>query len=308
MIDSGYSYFNISDNKITVTTTISFRGFVSDYIKCKSNTNYKVSYKTEQTGITFETNYAFYDENKIFIVRNNTGLSPANAEYIRVNPISYSSTTIDYYDIQLEESSTATSYVAHKEQTFTFPLGNEKLMLGDYLADDGIHHVRGQVVLDGTEVWLRNELTTGQRFALNVANFNFKKITSLGDDLLSNYFKGISYNAYYSTGGINGVSYNYYNNINYLQIFLKENYTLNEFKTWLSTHNITVEYELEEEVIVPYTSAQQEVYNQIKRAISYEEQTNISSNTIALFNVEAYQNTKLILQYISNAIVALGGV
>lgn len=84
--------------------------------------------------------------------------------------------------------------------------------------------------------------------------------------------------------------------------------TVNEFKTWLSTHNVTVEYELEEEVIVPYTSAQQEVYNQIKQALSYEEQTNISSNTIALFNVEAYQSTKLVLEEMATAIVALGGV
>ena len=207
--------------------------------------------------------------------------------------------TAVYEDCQLEQG-TASTYTPHKSQTFIFPLGNEKLMLGDYLADDGIHHVRGQIVLDGTKVWLRSDLTTGQRFALNVTNFNFKKITSLGDDLLSNYFKGISYSAYYSTGGINGVSYNYYNNINYLQIFLKENYTLNEFKTWLQTkYNnntpVIVEYELQEEVIIPYTSAQQEVYNQIKQALSYEEQTNISSNQNALFDVEAYLNSKVIL-------------
>ena len=61
---------------------------------------------------------------------------------------------------------------------------------------------------------------------------------------------------------------------------------------------VIVEYELEEEVIVPYTSAQQEVYNQIKQALSYEEQTNIrgsSNGSNPIFSVEAYQDAKVIL-------------
>ena len=50
-------------------------------------------------------------------------------------------------NIQLEEGTTATSYVPHAENTVTFPLSQgQKLMLGDTLEDDGIHHKRGQVV------------------------------------------------------------------------------------------------------------------------------------------------------------------
>ena len=47
---------------------------------------------------------------------------------------------------------------------------------------------------------------------------------------------------------------------------------------------------------------------EISKTLSYQGQTNITSNTIALFSVEAYQSTKLVLEEMATAIVALGGV
>lgn len=134
--------------------------------------------------------------------------------------------TAVYEDCQLEQG-TASTYTPYKEQTFTFPLGNEKLMLGDYLADDGIHHVRGQATESGTTITL-NDAKSGGAYLCN------KK----------------------TSGNLVG-----------------KTLTFDEAIT-----DALIEYELAEEVIVPYTSAQQEVYNQIKQAISYEGQTNISSN------------------------------
>ena len=191
------------------------------------------------------------------------------------------------------------NYAPHQDQTFTFPLGNEKLMLGDYLADDGIHHVKRQVVFDGSESWGNNGETSdyGQYLLL----INDKKYGAT--NIISNKFITKQSLAENSIAGRS--------NSNYIAITVDKKiipYSKDNFKTWLSTHNVTVEYELAEEVIVPYTSAQQEVYNQIKQALSYEEQTNISSNTIALFDVEAYQSTKLVLKEMATAIVALGGV
>lgn len=197
--------------------------------------------------------------------------------------------TLDTF--QVEYGSTATLYTPHHEQTFTFPLGNEKLMLGDYLADDGIHHVRGQVVLDGTEGWQQNSTY------LNVYLLDgFLKDALIVEprQMLSDYF---GYGGLITQGSSTVQIGKFYQwKTLPRRLILGYNSTsLNEFKTWLSTHNTTVEYELEQEVIVPYTSAQQEVYNQIKQAISYEEQTNISSNQNALFSVEAYLNSKVIL-------------
>ena len=46
---------------------------------------------------------------------------------------------------QVEKSGTATDYIEHEEQKITFPLSEgQKMYDGDYLADDGIHHVRKQ--------------------------------------------------------------------------------------------------------------------------------------------------------------------
>lgn len=164
-------------------------------------------------------------------------------------------------------------------------------MLGDYLADDGIHHVRKQIVLDGSENWQQNSTY------LNVYLLDgFLKDALIVEprQMLSDYF---GYGGLITQGSSTVQIGKFYQWKTLPQrLILGYNSTsLNEFKTWLSTHNITVEYPLNEEVIVPYTSAQQEVYNQIKQALSYEEQTNISSNQNALFSVEAYQDAKVIL-------------
>ena len=207
----------------------------------------------------------------------------------------------NFTNIQLEEGSTPTEYVGRQSQTFTFPLGNEKLMLGDYLADDGIHHVRGQVVLDGSETWA--EYLSSPEGCYRVYTEDIKVgLTSQfsSDNLNCNYFKPQNY--------INMNSIIVTKFATYINIDNTIANTINNFKTWLLSHNVLLEYPLAEEVIVPYTSAQQTVYNQIKQALSYNEQTNISSNTIALFDVEAYQSTKLILKEMATAIVALGGV
>ena len=116
-INSGYSNFSINSNEITVTTTVSYRGFVSDYIECKPNTRYKLSYKTEQTGLSFENYYSFYDENKDNGTRNQTGLSTAGAKYMRVSGTLSTATTADFYNIQLEEGTTATDYEPYTRRT-----------------------------------------------------------------------------------------------------------------------------------------------------------------------------------------------
>lgn len=165
----------------------------------------------------------------------------------------------NFTNIQLEESTIATDYVEHKSQSFTFPLGNEKLMLGDYLADDGIHHVRGQVTESGTTITL-NDAKSGGAYLCN------KK----------------------TAGNLVGKTLT--------------------FDTEVT--DVLIEYELEEEEITPYTSAQQTVYNAIKEAISYEEQTNISGSSNGsnpLFSVEAYQSTKLILENLENRLTLVEG-
>ena len=56
----------------------------------------------------------------------------------------------DTLQIQITKN-TLEDYVPHQEQVVTFPLSEgQKLYLGDYLAEDGIHHVRKQDTVTGT--------------------------------------------------------------------------------------------------------------------------------------------------------------
>ena len=213
--------------------------------------------------------------------------------------------TVYWKDIQLEKGS-ATDYVAHKSQTFTFPLGNEKLMLGDYLADDGIHHVREQVVLDGTE-----DIGNYRPDISSVYYCFYVPINNL--DSSKNSLCNKFVRAYGSTYNQTANSYYSFSN-NYVYISIARSVigatsedTANDCKAkakaWLAqqyTNNTPVIFEnsLLTEQIVPYTSAQQTVYDAIKEAMSYEEQTNISGSSTGsnpIFSVEAYLDSKVIL-------------
>lgn len=251
---------------------------------------------------------AFYDEdknyiNRAYLTQNNkiTSQILSNSKYVRVfinkSGLILNGNSFEQYELQLEYNITPSTYVPHKEQTFTFPLGNEKLMLGDYLADDGIHHVRGQVVFDGLETW---NMSITSRFYITVNNIKSNFNTGMCNKFVKQTLQAQ-----------NGITFAPSNTKN-IYIYYSNKTTVNDFKNWLTEQYnnnspVIVEYELNEEVIVPYTSAQQEVYNQIKQAISYEEQTNISSNQNALFSVEAYQSTKLILQNIDSRLTLVEG-
>ena len=80
------------------------------------------------------------------------------------------------------------------------------------------------------------------------------------------------------------------------------------FKSWLSTHNTILYYVLatptDTEITDTTLISQLE---EISKTLSYQGQTNITSNTIALFNVEAYQSTKLILENLDSRLTLVEG-
>lgn len=195
-----------------------------------------------------------------------------------------------------------------KKQLIIFPLAeNQKLMKDDYLAEDGIHHKRKQIVLDGTENWfIGTELANTCSFGLAVDN----KTNGAG---LCNSF--ITKNTGVSSIDEEFVQTNNSNKIIYIRIN-KERLTSKDaqgLKTFLSSQKkagtpVTIEYELAEEQIETYTEEQQKAYEQIKNAKSYDGQTNIycENETSAIIEAEAYANINSIInnlqaQIISNA-------
>ena len=187
--------------------------------------------------------------------------------------------TIEITNIQLEISSTASDYIEHQEQVFTFPLQEgQKLMLGDYLAEDGIHHVRKQNKPNELGGWNIN--TVSQQTQINTISFRYQIVNAMNSNsklCLSNLFKGYKTTEIYNVDkeGIWIAS-------NYIYVRINRNRLDTEdvegFENFLVKNNIIVEYPLEEEEIEPYTEEQQKAYNEIvQTAKSYKNATNIYS-------------------------------
>lgn len=242
------------------------------YSKFKENTQYTFSWKgytgtASNTRIRFVYTDGSYTEgayiNSTTEVSRNF-VSSADKTIDRISLNWATNGTIFIKDIQLEEGSTATDYVSHEEQNISFPLAQgQKFMEGDYLADDGVHHVSGEMVFDGSsdENWIYNQA------------YAYFYITTTG-------FKSVDFCDHYSKETGETLTNNHFRfNPNNGNFYIKdERFTsASSFKTELATNNIILQGELSQEVIDPYTSEQQQAWEQIKALRTYKNVTHISS-------------------------------
>lgn len=178
---------------------------------------------------------------------------------------------VDYTDIIITIDDENMTYEPYKSQVETFPLAKgQKLMKRSYLADDGIHHTRKQVVLDGTETgWYTLASQTGTNTSyFCIVKSDMKKASTLICD------KFINRNVWNTDEeGIQSIIDNYIR----LRINTSRASTVAELKTWLSNNPIKVEYDLAEEETVPYTVEQQEAWEKIKNLKLFEGTNNIKS-------------------------------
>lgn len=196
-------------------------------------------------------------------------------------------------EIMLTESGIVKPYKPYKEQKVTFPLSEgQKLYEGSYLASDGIHHKRKQIVLNGTEditnVYVNTSTT---RFGFSLSLTPDKKIGL--DNILSTHFK-CDTTVYYDSQAQVGICGNA-RNVN-IYIRVNGNITIDKFKTWLATQYangtpVIIEYELLEEEIIPYTEAQQEAYNQLQKLKLYKGQNTMFSLEGSIINLKYLEDT-----------------
>ncbi len=252
-------------------------------------------------------NVLIYDKNKKLLSVKNSNTNKELAftldedGYIRFgfNPI------IGNLDVfQLERNTEKTTSEEHKQQIIVFPLEQEqRLMEGDYLAEDGIHHKRKQTVLDGTENWVTLTAQKGDDTSyFYCTKTDMKKASSITCNQFIN-------RAVWSTDveGIQSIT----DNLIRLRINTSRASTVLELKAWLAAQKeagtpVTVEYELVEEEVEPYTEAQKEAWKQIKNTRSYEGQTNIfSTDEISPnFEVTARRDLNAILNSLQAQILA----
>lgn len=187
---------------------------------------------------------------------------------------------VEFY-LQLEEGE-KTDYEEHQEQTVVFPLSKGQLLhKGDYLAKDGVHQIKAIYILNGTEEWQEWAVQTGTNTKAYVFR-NFPKASSFvsqysGCRYLSTHFLFDETNNYNDDKEL--LFLNEYNAIG-IRINIEKGTDLTTFKTYLAEQYangtpVTVEYELAEEVVIPYTEEQQKVYNQLQHLLLYKDYTDI---------------------------------
>lgn len=176
-----------------------------------------------------------------------------------------------------------------KPKQINFPLSKgQKLMKGDYLARDGIHHVRKQIELNGTENWRMPATNEENAVFCNLQNTTIYDYASDYDVQLSSHFlwKGrkAGYQNALDTSGV-GISTFIENNNKYVYFVVPLSIasTVEEWKTWLTEQKqkgtpVIMEYKLTKEEIELYIKTQQEVYNNLTHLIMYNGQNTLSSS------------------------------
>ena len=155
-----------------------------------------------------------------------------------------------------------------KKQTIIFPFKQGQiLMQGDYLADDGIHHTKTQIQLDGVTNGLKVSNVTKHSndiyyCVINLVKQSLNNTTDVSSMYCSHFmphFEVKPGSCYIAGSGL------------YLVLVLTDQTitTVDAANTWLATQKekgtpVVIEYKLAEEVVEPYTEVQKEAYEQKK--------------------------------------------
>ena len=237
------------------------------------------SYSGGQNFSDTKYNYSqgFIEVKTTITINKNTDLTKTFAMFVYARDFTGD---LYIYDLQLEEGTTATPYKPYQEQKLDFPLSEgQKLYEGSYLASDGIHHKRKQIVLKGTENWAGYAEKTN---TVSVYLIMSDLVETQNSNILSNRFQKVGYEQ--DIEGI--VTTPYVTKLITIKINksrLTES-SLVGIKNWLETQYsngtpVIVEYELATEEIVPYIEAQQEAWDKIEQLHTYKNVTNIFSDT-----------------------------
>ena len=254
------------------------------YIKVNSNTSYTLS--SDASNNIYYIFY-YYNKDKTFIKSEPligktsvTSTSPSNCEYLRC--VIADTDSIKTTQRQLEQGSTATSYVPHKEQVYELDLGNIEMNgIGEYkdtfvsIGDKWYkREVIGSLTLDGLN-WTAEKISNDiYRMISTKSIFKGENEVSKISELFCNiYKKGSANTTYLKQTGIN-----LYKNFIYVY---DSNYntstSVDSFKTMLKEKNAILYGILSEPRDIEITDttliSQLEA---LKTAMSYAEQTNIS--------------------------------
>ena len=224
---------------------------VSDYIEIRANDTITISYDYDSLLNTGTRSIVFYDSNKKYIsgtaynstTKIATYTSPNNAKYMR---FSYDK---NCYDIAVLE-----------QQKVTIDLkGNCVSKIGDIQDYLLIHKNKywlvknvGKVVLNGSESWSLQSINS-----YGIANFLFNhKLNGINDkNAISSHF----IQQQTAIANTKNECMYWQNNAVYIRMNKTTASTVEAFKQWLSTHNVTVYYQLAQPQLIDLGELPEEV-------------------------------------------------
>ena len=239
-----------------------------------ANETYTISF-LNNTNSTQYLELRILDESKNRLQQINGGRLAANSKKV----ITFTTTAAGYLtfscflgsdygsqevftEIQIEKGKIATQYEPHQSQTVTFPLSEgQKLYKGSYLAEDGIHNTRTQIILHGSEDEKWKRTVNGNNLPYYYAPIPAAKtylflsnIFTEHDSTYDNFWNDVELSDKMVIG----------KNLNTICIMLKDNSSsLADFINFCKNTPIIVEYEMAEEEIIPYTQEQEEALKNI---------------------------------------------
>ena len=165
-------------------------------------------------------------------------------------------------------------YIPHQEQIKSFPFTEGQVLhKGDYLASDGTHQGRSTYIFDGTETIFKHSNTTN-----NINTYYFAISDMQGGrptDVLSSHFSFVA-QCWNISNKEEGQFATNDKNI-YLNSTIS---TIDEFKQWLAEQYeagtpVKIDYPLAEEIVIPYTTEQEQAYYELQHLLMYEGYTSI---------------------------------
>ena len=278
--DEAYKMYNSQVYNKDLTPNISF----------KENTSYTLMYEAKQS--SGNPRLAInYDDGTIAECPN-TAMSINYTQYMLVTPsnkkiknISFKYGGTGYVYIKKNSvmvlegaytSETIPSYVPHQEQNYPFTFAEgQRAMQGTQLLDDGIHNNRNRVNL--WEQTIVNGMAFGNyyRYQIDISDARTYS-TNVGSTALCNCFY-MDIDALSSADAKIGMFVQFRDTQGFY--FISDKSTTTEFIAELTENNAVLEYELAEEEIIPYNETQQEQYNAMKQAISYNDITYIETSS-----------------------------
>lgn len=181
------------------------------------------------------------------------------------------------FNVMLNKGSQA-PYIPYQEQAEYFPLSEgQKLMEGSYLADDGIHHVRKQVVLTGTENW-NLYLNKTKTFKLSISPWSYSGVCTHYQGIIPSFFD-VKAGIYLSVSVVVIISDPRFSTVEEFKTYLAEQYSAGTpvtFEYIMMTNNSKIVKK-----IVPYTEEQKEAWEKLRHFTLFKGINNITSTANA---------------------------